>query len=385
MLRRVSLSVKHTPSFSSLRTASATVPAGIREGAILSRGLVSTVLLTAESYEKKQVAELRTLLRQRELATNGRKSELIQRLKQSDMQRAGSTLAAAAPNDPSLTKVSKAKTKRVPKGKEAAELAAAKMPAAPLEPGSVSSAGADAEGMPGSSSPSSDAVAPANPPGRPELKTEGVAENFNVKVPFEEPQPHTEQYIPSIKAYVDPMQDYSDSYKDEWHMAHAPRVHALGAGHQELSHVSLFSDAALPTRSSALGDLAADVVPKSVQSSALRAFEGLKTSTHGLLSDVLADLKHLAPGVTRTETVSHARPSVSARRALNDEERKGLWVLLAILGTGFAVGGVANDTASTHEASALAAHSSDAHAAPAYLPPFYQHGGAVVGRGPRKV
>ena len=93
MLRSLAHSgVKHTLSTPSLRAAAAAAPIpAVSAGH--ARSLVSTVLLTADNYESKQVVELRAMLRQRGLTTGGRKAELVQRLKQSDMQRAGSTLS----------------------------------------------------------------------------------------------------------------------------------------------------------------------------------------------------------------------------------------------------------------------------------------------------
>lgn len=371
MLRRLSQSagrprVKHVPSTPSLRVAEAAPP-------VPARSLVSTVLLTAEGYESKQVTELRALLRQRNLASSGRKAELVQRLKQNDMQRAGSTLAAAAPK----TSKPKPKAKAVPKGKEAAELAAAKMPAAPLEPGSVSSPAADADGTLGKASPSATVVPPhepTTPPGRPSHKADPVRDTFSIKVPFEEPAEPVAQYIPSIKAYVDPAQDYSDSYKEEWHMPHVPRVHRLGAGDSVLSSEASFLEPAEPTAArGVLAELSADWLPGSVQRSAESSWSRFQRSTGGLVGDVLADLKRVTP-LDPIAPQSNARPS--ARRPLNDEERTGAVVLGGVLLTGFALGGIA-----AAEDKEVVAEKKPA----GYEPPHYVHGGQIVGGGVRKV
>ena len=93
--------IKHTMSSPSLRAVCLNTPPACATGSFVpapsgqSRSLVSSVLLTAEGYESRQVTELRALLRQRGLATSGRKAELVQRLKQNDMVRAGSTLASS--------------------------------------------------------------------------------------------------------------------------------------------------------------------------------------------------------------------------------------------------------------------------------------------------
>lgn len=407
MLRRVSLSasqvrVKHAPSVVSLRAAAASGAPGMPAPAVAvpARSLVSTVLLTAETYEKKPVTELRALLRERALATNGRKAELISRLKQSDMQRAGSTLATAAPADPSLTKVSSSsapssssssarKAPRAPKGKEAAERAAQEMPAAPLEPGSVSSPAAMPDGSLGKSSPQASDTAPhkpTSPPGRPAQKAEPIGEYFNVKVPTEYTPPSVEQYIPLIKAYVDTTEhDYSDSYKDAWHMAHAPRVHAVGGGPaagQSVSHNATLPGETEPevVPPGMLASVAQDMLPRPLHRSLQSGAEQLRASTDGVLRTVLTDLRQSVPQSTPTQsTPPKARPS--ARRALNDDEKRGLVVLGGVVLTGFALGGLAaGDAAEAVEREAAAAAP-----VPVYEPPHYGHGSHIVGGATRKV
>ena len=135
--------VKHTISTPSLRALS-------RSTAAPSRSLVSTVLLTNEGYDTKQVTELRALLRQRGLTTSGRKAELVQRLKQSDMTRAGSTLANA----------DKAPQSRAKKGRQAVQDLEEKQPSLPMEPGTVVSATAVRQGQGAGTSSSSPQATP---------------------------------------------------------------------------------------------------------------------------------------------------------------------------------------------------------------------------------
>ncbi|KAI3625103.1 hypothetical protein CBS9595_000464 [Malassezia furfur] len=399
MLRRVPLSasqvrVKHAPSVASLRAAAA--PAGLcaPAAAVPARSLVSTVLLTAETYEKKPVTELRALLRERALATHGRKAELITRLKQSDVQRAGSTLATAAPADPSLAKVSGRKASRAPKGKEAAERAAQEMPAAPLEPGSVSSPAAMPDGSLGKSSPPLSDTAPhkpTSPPGRPAQKAEPIGEHFNIKVPTEYTPPPVEQYIPLIKAYVDTADhDYSDSYRDAWHMAHAPRVHAVGGGAaagQSVSHNATLPGDTEPELAppGVLASVAQDMLPRPLHRSLQSGVEQLRASTDGVLRTVLAELQQSVPQSTPAQSVPpKARPS--ARRALNDDEKQGLLVLGAVVLTGFFLGGLGASGAADEAASpARGAATTEAAAAPVYEPPHYGHGSHIVGGATRKV
>ncbi|WFD01723.1 hypothetical protein MOBT1_000399 [Malassezia obtusa] len=390
MLRRLSLSASHarvkpTSSVPSLRAVAAAAPQP--PVPVPARGLVSTVLLTSETYDKKPVNELRALLRQRDLATTGRKAELIQRLKQSDMQRAGSTLATAQAADPSLTKVRTRRSSRAPKGKEAAERAAAENPAGSLEPGSVSSPAAHPDGTLGRASPASSDPAPdepTSPPGRPAEKAEPIGEFFNVKVPSERAAPPEEQYIPSIKAYVDPTHDFSDTFRDEWHVAHEPRVHALGAGHQDVSHnASLPSDTPVPHVPGVLAGLVQDVVPKSMQRPIQERLQDLRASTDSIVRDVVADLKQAVPLDAAQSHASKGRPS--ARRPLNDEEKRGVALLAAIVASGFALGGVAaGDARAPAEQPPAAGAAADAPSA--YEAPIYgHHGGQIVGGGRRKV
>ena len=163
--------VKHTISTPSLRALS-------RSTAAPSRSLVSTVLLTNEGYDTKQVTELRALLRQRGLTTSGRKAELVQRLKQSDMTRAGSTLASA----------DKAPQSRAKKGRQAVQDLEEKQPSLPMEPGTVVSATAVRQGQgAGTSSSSPQAAQPQTGAvrGQPALTPEASTPTFDVQIPSE--------------------------------------------------------------------------------------------------------------------------------------------------------------------------------------------------------
>lgn len=352
--------------------------------AVQARSFVSSVLLTSDAYETKQVAELRALLRQRELATAGRKGDLVQRLKQNDMQRAGSTLALNAPKDPSRStrgKPAKAKaaSKDVPKGEAAAELAAAKLPAAPLDPGSVSSPTKDLDGKLGKSSPpmaDNSPNKPTSPPGRPAHKAEELEEVFKVTVPYEEPPVVAQHYIPSIKAYAETSQDYSDSYKEDWHMPHVPRVHAVGMRDTLVSHnATVLGDEEMPRRptGSILREIASDLLPPGVIRQVQAGLQTDVTPT-GTLRSILDDLKSSIPAESAgSEGAGHARPS--PRRALTDEERHGAYILGGIVLTGFLLGGLAN-TGSRHGRTTQAV---------GYQAPHYVHGGNIVGAGIRKV
>ncbi|WFD20303.1 hypothetical protein MCAP1_002547 [Malassezia caprae] len=369
MLRTLSRpGVKHVLSTPSLRAHASAMEA---MPPAHTRSLVSTVLLTAEGYESKQVVELRAILRQRGLTTSGRKAELVQRLKQSDMKRAGSTLAVGSPAAP--------KAARKPRGKrgaDAAAAAAASNPSPSLEAGTVVSANPSAEGGIGPSSPSEVAPSSGSAPGLP-IDADAPTENtFQVRLPFEEAPKPEPQYIPSILMFEEPTRDFSDSFKPDWHVPHVPRVHAMG--HQrDMSHnasisVSEYENAPAP-RKNALLQIAEDVLPSNVHRSLSERLAALQASTQGTLSTLVTDYAHSLPvDESVRSSPSHGRPS--SRRPLNAQERSGAYVLGGIVLTGFALGGLG-----------VAREPQEAPVAPVYQPPHYVRGGGVVGAVQRKV
>ena len=372
MLRTLSRpGVKHvlsTPSLRAHASAMESVPP------IHTRSLVSTVLLTADGYESKQVVELRALLRQRGLTTSGRKAELVQRLKQSDMKRAGSTLAVASPGAPKAPRKPRAR-----RGADAAAAAAESNPSPSLEAGTVVSPNTGADGAIGASSPNADAPEPSggSAPGRPVDAAPQAENTFQVVLPFEEAPKPAPQYIPSIRMFEAPTRDFSDSFKPDWHVPHVPRVHAMG--HEpDLSHnaslsVSERENAPAP-RKNALLEMAEDVLPTSVHRALSERSSALQASAQGTLSSLVSDYARALPvDESVRSSPSHARPS--SRRPLNAQERSGAYVLGGIVLTGFALGGLG----------VARERSEEAPAARVYEPPHYLRGGGVVGAGQRKV
>lgn len=370
MLRTLSRpGVKHVLSTPSLR-AHASAAEAIQPWH--TRSLVSTVLLTAEGYESKQVVELRALLRQRGLATTGRKAELVQRLKQNDMKRAGSTLAVATPAAPKTPRKPRAK-----RGADAAAAAAESMPSVSLEPGTVMSANVNSDGTIGSSSPNEAQPDDEKAPGRPNESEGKPANTFNVVLPFEEAPPPEPQYIPSIRMFEEPTRDFSDSFKPDWHVAHVPRVHAMG--HQpELSHNASLSVAErenvpAPSKNPLL-QIAEDVLPASVHRSVSESAATLQKTAGSTLSNLVTDYAKALP-VDEMVRASPSRARPSSRRPLNDQERTGAYVLGGIVLTGFALGGLGVQRERSQETPAE----------PVYQPPHYQRGGGIVGAVQRKV
>ncbi|WFD33064.1 hypothetical protein MSPP1_004121 [Malassezia sp. CBS 17886] len=363
------------------------------------RTLVSTVLLSSEVYEGRPVSELRSLLRQRGLTTAGRKVELIQRLKQADMQRSGSSVGVAAETLPGSARARakstsatapqaadraaeagapRTRTPRRPTGEAAAQLAATETPAAPLEPGTILSAASDRAGIPGTASPSTAAPASKDTPGRPAHKFRPVADTFNVRVPYELPAEPEPQYIPQVRSFSEPLHDYSGSFKPSWHV---PRVHAVAAS-DALSHnagVSLaqlegFERPSLGLTGGLFTDVARQLLPREAHRSLSDAVQRAQESTSSAIRGLIADVRKTLPADANVYvSPSNARPS--ARRPLNEQERRGLLVLAAIVAGGMFLG-----SAVQHAERPLEPRASSSR-----LVPHYLHGGGVVGAGLRKV
>lgn len=362
MLRRLPASasrgVRHQASTPCMRTAftQTYVPSS-------SRSLVSSVLLSNDGYEGRQVAELKALLRQRGLSQAGRKSLLIERLKENDIARAAAPATTnAAPRRNSGS--------RRPRGSDAAAAAAARTPTANLEPGTVSSM-KDAEGNIASRSPAVAQEEVPTAPGMP-LKTEGdVPNTFNVRIPEITTEPAAPQYIPTIKPVVHPSSDSP-------FIAHVPQVHSV-VSPEHVSHASLANVApggatGPKITSSVASTIASEFVPQGLRRQARDAFDSLGNAT-GKLSEVIADGKYLLAthNPVAPPDTSNSRPS--GRRPLNNDERRGLYVLTGIVLGGLTVGGLF----SPRERAAPTAP-----AAPVRTVPHFAHGGGVVGAGARK-
>jgi len=281
MLRSLAHSgVKHTLSTPSLRAAAAAAPIPV-VSAGHARSLVSTVLLTNEGYDAKQVTELRALLRQRGLTTSGRKAELVQRLKQSDMTRAGSTLASA----------DKAPQSRAKKGRQAVQDLEEKQPSLPMEPGTVVSATAVRQGQgAGTSSSSPQAAQPQTGAvrGQPALTPEASTPTFDVQIPSEPLAEPEAQYIPSIKPLTDPTShNYADPTREsDLILPHVPRVYRV-AQDADVAHI---------------GGLARSEK------------DGVPSSSRNVVLDVLSDALP-TPAHRKLEHTWHAASQASTRRA----------------------------------------------------------------------
>jgi len=360
--------VKHTISTPSLRALS-------RSTAAPSRPLVSTVLLTNEGYDAKQVTELRALLRQRGLTTSGRKAELVQRLKQSDMTRAGSTLASA----------DKAPKSRAKKGRQAVQELEEKQPSLRVEPGTVVSATAVLQGQSAGASSSPQAAQPQTGAvrGQPELTPEASTPTFHVQMPSEPLAEPEAQYIPSIKPLTDPTShNYADPTREsDLILPHVPRVYRV-AQDADVAHIGGLArsekDGVPSSSRNVVLDVLSDALPTPAHRKLEHTWHAASQASTRALSGIASEVARVVPlDPSVAPSTSQARPS--ARRPLNESESRGLWVLGGIVATGMAVGSwVSQDRPPRAAAAAAAPH-------PAAQPPVYAHGGGIVGGGARRV
>ena len=360
--------VKHTISTPSLRALS-------RSTAAPSRPLVSTVLLTNEGYDAKQVTELRALLRQRGLTTSGRKAELVQRLKQSDMTRAGSTLASA----------DKAPKSRAKKGRQAVQELEEKQPSLRVEPGTVVSATAVLQGQSAGASSSPQAAQPQTGAvrGQPELTPEASTPTFHVQMPSKPLAEPEAQYIPSIKPLTDPTShNYADPTREsDLILPHVPRVYRV-AQDADVAHIGGLArsekDGVPSSSRNVVLDVLSDALPTPAHRKLEHTWHAASQASTRALSGIASEVARVVPlDPSVAPSTSQARPS--ARRPLNESESRGLWVLGGIVATGMAVGSwVSQDRPPRAAAAAAAPH-------PAAQPPVYAHGGGIVGGGARRV
>lgn len=176
-----------------------------------NRSLVSSVLLSRDVYDKKNVPELKGELNQRGLSTNGRRKDLIQRLLESDTQSA----KVLPINDAfkSTQQIRKASTKSASSKKEddvlpevsggvVGGLTETTIPHPPdMEPGTVSSNKKDSIG-----DITQEKVLEAHPtaPGVPPEKAARVPIVFDIKIPYEEIAEDQGPEIPLMTGYFHP-------------------------------------------------------------------------------------------------------------------------------------------------------------------------------------
>lgn len=374
--------VRHHLSNPSLRAGAAVAAVPQPPAPVGARSLVSTVLLTNDGgYETKQVTELRTLLRQRGLAAGGRKAQLIQRLKESDGDRAQVALASTAPEGAKRTR-----SRSKPKGKAAAEAAAEQTPTTTLEPGTVSSPAAEFPGHAGTRSPTKPQERTQTAPGVPEHRAqeESVVETFNVRVPETPADPEEPQYIPTIPTFQ-PTVDSPKAGPTAGQAAPAaaepepqPKVHGVATTEHVSHNASIASaDAAEPPKSGITSAIAAEVLPAQVRRQAAERVREYQDKASNALSEFYQETKQSIAHTSDPVETTHSLARASGRRPLRDDERFGLWVLGGILAGGYMLAGYLAPKPSASDEPQKHGHG----AQPA---PHYEHGGGVVGGVPRK-
>lgn len=231
--------LRPTRSLGALRSTAASqavAATGAAAPPVPYRGLVSTVLLTRESYDAKNVQQLKAECKQRGLTTSGKRADIVARLLNDDAQLSGSGLttepqsapssrpstahAGAQRGNASLASLRGPKEKQKQQQQPAAATPAkgtAKKPApAPerpspateaspasatlqeggasiphppsIKPGQVQAPGLQTSSTDaGISSPDSKLSPDSNPPGVPPQNEPNVPQTFKVDIPYEQP------------------------------------------------------------------------------------------------------------------------------------------------------------------------------------------------------
>ncbi|CAD6949534.1 unnamed protein product [Tilletia caries] len=244
------------------------------------RTLTSTVLLTRtrEQYEARRMPELKDELRQRGLATSGKRDELVRRLLNDDVRRAGSNVVLESPSAAGVsvrTKTTQASTTKggaprtpptsdsaTPNASTSSSLASLRAQTSPQTAGvAVDKDAAADEGtavIPGVSSPQIKGPVSSNPPGVPPQREaarsaaagtaarggpfggfpDSKVPSFNIKIPYEEAQPEEGPKIPIVTSYFHPGEKIPEAVRaaDEEYQSNPKVVAVGGSEHTEIAH-----------------------------------------------------------------------------------------------------------------------------------------------------
>ena len=168
-----------------------------------------------------------------------------------------------------------------------------------------------------------------------------------------------------------PFVGHAATQRSEHHVeGHVPKVHVT---YDNVSHpASMLPDEAAQPR--VIEEILSKAMPAPVRKQATESMRTLRERAGHLVDEVVAHTKTQAEGFPAPEpTTSNARPS--GRRPLRDDERSGLWLLAGIVAGGFMLGGWA---------APLPQGDDKRRAALARSAPHFEHGGGIVGNGPRK-
>ncbi|PWN50300.1 hypothetical protein IE53DRAFT_411013 [Violaceomyces palustris] len=352
---------------------------------ILARSLVSSVLLssTRDTYESKKIAELKQELKSRGLSSSGRKEDLIKRLIDNDLTRAGSNISRQLPNQDTRSKSTLASLRTEPKKPQSSTSSPPPAAASPakevqakklaekvsevlketdappeLEAGSVHSAASDSAEKTGKSSPEQAPEVPSvatSPPGLPPQKAPVPKETFNVQIPYYDDPVESGPEIPIITSYTSPHARSTTDGLDR-PLNTGPKVLSVSGEGEGLSHNAEafdehdFKDSTEKVNglfSQILSDVKKDLGLEQGKSASKGqgAVQGLAASSSAIAKSVLSQAAQSFPKSSALGSSSSSSSGGSYRsnkntRPLTDEERTGAWVLLGILVGGFALGGL---------------------------------------------
>ncbi|CAO1629717.1 unnamed protein product [Sympodiomycopsis kandeliae] len=333
-----------------------------------TRGLVSTVLLTRDSYDAKNVQQLKAECKQRGLTTGGKRTDIVARLLNDDAVQSGSGITT----EPSSSSLSPSRSS---KARGAASLASlrsgdkaqqqkeqqpssslkgtpkkpAPAPARPspateaspatssaqtggasiphpttIKPGQVQTPGSAQTSSTdaGLSSPDTKLSPDSNPPGVPPQNEPKVPETFKVDIPYEQAAPQPGPEIPIVTAYTSNRDfDTSSSAEPSTPAASAgPRVvtasgesdvvHALDLNSSAAVDPSPASDALSSAARSIKNDLGLTGDLSAQKGALLNSTAGLRAkasqATSAFFADAQSSLANLASAAPSIDTAGDA-------------------------------------------------------------------------------
>lgn len=353
-----------------------------------SRAFVSSVLLTRDAYESKRVAELKSELKQRGLTTSGKRTDLIQRLLEHDQNKLKVLPTAVPAKRAARTRsaTTDAKTGHAhdvapqhSAGVVGANAKGATVSHPPnMEPGQVSANFHDPS-QGGVVAP--DKLEPhGSAPGVPPAKAPTAPRTFEINIPYEPEPVEFQADIPLMTSYFHPEEPHFDGqyHEGDGPIAHMPKVrtvsgeetypgggvshhqpmfddHHVANGKEEEKPESLFGSAISSLWSSVQKDLGLTAEEKTA---ATKQAQQVGESAKGILKAARDTLN--SAGITRSaggkgsgsssasySTSSQSQSSSSSSssksdstRAMNAEERSGLYLLGGIFAGGFLLGGL---------------------------------------------
>ncbi|PWN45799.1 hypothetical protein IE81DRAFT_319632 [Ceraceosorus guamensis] len=362
--------------------------------------MVSTVLLSRDSYQAAKATELKAELKSRGLSTTGKRADLIQRLLDNDGKRAAgvpNVTKPSAASGNSSTASRRLSTTPAPQAAPATESNVANT--AELDSRTNASVPHPPNILPGQVSNSKDALPDltklsspdSNPPGLPPIKNPKPAAFFDVKIPYYEPPPVSGPQVPLFTAYFDPTQRGAGSAEAQRPYV-PPRKISIAAGADvahTLGDVTLPEDISLEQSTSGRAAGGAGAIAQGATQSMTNGIKELlgafrrdlgiaepsaetqqaaaKVSSKILegarvgadvakvaLGEASAAISNAAPDRASTsgndDGTSSSRASYSPQPAqFSASDSTGLYVLLGILLGGYTLGGLLSPSGKKHQ------------------------------------